>query len=59
MYPVGQIVAAMEGNPIQGGILDYPAVIGAGKMWYHVLLDIASLGMPYPVISIEPGKIDP
>jgi NitT/TauT family transport system substrate-binding protein len=41
------MVAALQGNRIQAGILSYPAITQAKKLGHHVLLDIASLGLPY------------
>ncbi|OGQ83746.1 MAG: hypothetical protein A3F90_04485 [Deltaproteobacteria bacterium RIFCSPLOWO2_12_FULL_60_19] len=44
---VEQIVAAMQGNRVQGGILSYPAISRAKKLGHRVLLDIAGMGIPY------------
>ncbi|MBI2999357.1 MAG: ABC transporter substrate-binding protein [Deltaproteobacteria bacterium] len=41
------IVPAMQGNRVQAGILSYPAITRAKKLGHRVLLDIASLGIPY------------
>jgi NitT/TauT family transport system substrate-binding protein len=41
------MVAALQGNRIQAGILSYPAITHAKKLGHHVLLDVASLGLPY------------
>jgi NitT/TauT family transport system substrate-binding protein len=41
------MVAALQGNRIQAGILSYPAITQAKKLGHHVLLDVASLGLPY------------
>jgi NitT/TauT family transport system substrate-binding protein len=41
------MVAALQANRIQAGILSYPAITQALKLGHHVLLDVASLGIPY------------
>lgn len=41
------MVAALQGNRIQAGILSYPAITQALKLGHRVLLDVASLGIPY------------
>ena len=41
------MVPALQANRIQAGILSYPAITQAKKLGHHVLLDVASLGMPY------------
>ena len=41
------MVAALQGNRIQAGILSYPAITQALKLGHHTLLDVASLGIPY------------
>ena len=41
------MVPALQANRIQAGILSYPAIAQAKKLGHHVLLDVASLGMPY------------
>jgi ABC-type nitrate/sulfonate/bicarbonate transport system substrate-binding protein len=41
------MVPALQSNRIQAGILSYPAITQAKKLGHHVLLDVASLGMPY------------
>jgi NitT/TauT family transport system substrate-binding protein len=41
------IVPALQGNRVQAGILSYPAITRARQLGHHVLLDIASLGIPY------------
>jgi NitT/TauT family transport system substrate-binding protein len=41
------MVNALQANRIQAGILSYPAITQALKLGHHVLLDIASLGIPY------------
>jgi len=41
------MVSALQANRIQAGILSNPAISQAKKLGHHVLLDIASLGIPY------------
>jgi ABC-type nitrate/sulfonate/bicarbonate transport system substrate-binding protein len=41
------MVPALHGNRIQGGIFSYPAITQALKLGHRVLLDVASLGVPY------------
>jgi NitT/TauT family transport system substrate-binding protein len=41
------MVAALQANRIQAGILSYPAITQALKLGHRPLLDIASLGIPY------------
>ena len=41
------MVAALQGNRIQAGILSYPAITQALKLGHHLLLDVPSLGIPY------------
>ena len=41
------MVTALQTNRIQAGILSYPAITQALKLGHHVLLDVASLGIPY------------
>ena len=41
------MVAALQANRIQAGILSYPAITQALKLGHRVLLDVASLGIPY------------
>lgn len=41
------MVAALQGNRIQAGILSYPAITQALKRGHRTLLDVASLGIPY------------
>jgi NitT/TauT family transport system substrate-binding protein len=41
------MVPALQANRIQAGILSYPAITQAKKLGHHVLLDVASLGVPY------------
>jgi ABC-type nitrate/sulfonate/bicarbonate transport system substrate-binding protein len=41
------MVPALQANRIQAGILSYPAISQAKKLGHHVLLDVASLGVPY------------
>jgi NitT/TauT family transport system substrate-binding protein len=55
---VESIVAAMQGNRVQGGILSYPTISRAKKLGHHVLLDIAALGIPYASTGISTtGKL--
>lgn len=49
---VESIVPAMQGNRVQAGLLSYPAILQAKKLGYRVLLDIASLGIPYASTGI-------
>ena len=49
---VEQIVAAMQGNRVQAGILSYPAISRAKKLGHRVLLDISGLGLPYASTGI-------
>ncbi len=44
---IESIVAALQGNRIQAGILSYPSIGRAKKLGHRSLLDIASLGIPY------------
>ena len=41
------MVAALQANRIQAGILSYPAITQALKLGHHLLLDVPSLGIPY------------
>ncbi len=41
------MVPTLQANRIQAGILSYPAITQAKKLGHHVLLDVASLGLPY------------
>jgi NitT/TauT family transport system substrate-binding protein len=41
------MVTALQTNRIQAGILSYPAISQAKKLGHHMLLDVASLGIPY------------
>jgi ABC-type nitrate/sulfonate/bicarbonate transport system substrate-binding protein len=41
------MVAALQGNRIQAGILSYPAITQALKLGHRPLLDVAALGIPY------------
>ena len=41
------MVAALQANRIQAGMLSYPAITQALKLGHRSLLDIASLGIPY------------
>src|SRR5881296_2484547 len=41
------MVPALQANRIQAGIFSYPAITQAKKLGHHVLLDVASLGLPY------------
>jgi ABC-type nitrate/sulfonate/bicarbonate transport system substrate-binding protein len=41
------MVAALQTNRIQAGILSYPAITQALKLGHRVLLEVASLGIPY------------
>jgi len=50
---VESIVPAMQGNRVQAGLLSYPAIIQAKKLGYRVLLDIASLGIPYASTGVS------
>ena len=55
---VERIVAALEGNLVQGGILSYPAINRAQKLGHRVLLDIASLNNPYASTGVTTrGKL--
>jgi len=44
---IESIVAALQSNRIQAGILSYPSIGRAKKLGHRSLLDIASLGIPY------------
>ncbi len=46
------MVAALQGNRIQAGILSYPAITQALKLGHHSLLDVAALGIPYAFTGI-------
>jgi NitT/TauT family transport system substrate-binding protein len=46
------MVAALQGNRIQAGILSYPAITQALKLGHHALLDVAALGIPYAFTGI-------
>jgi ABC-type nitrate/sulfonate/bicarbonate transport system substrate-binding protein len=50
---VESIVPAMQGNRVQAGLLSYPAIIQAKKLGYRVLLDIASLSIPYASTGVS------
>ncbi|TAK06018.1 hypothetical protein EPO44_05905, partial [bacterium] len=55
---VESIVPAMQGNRVQAGILSYPAISRAKKLGHRVLLDIASLGIPYASTGVTTrGKL--
>jgi NitT/TauT family transport system substrate-binding protein len=55
---VESIVAAMQGNRVQAGILSYPTISRAKKLGYRVLLDISALGLPYASTGITTsGKL--
>ena len=55
---VEQIVAAMQGNRVQAGILSYPAISRAKKLGHRVMLDIAGLGIPYASTGVTTtGKL--
>ena len=41
------MVTALQTNRVQAGILSYPAITQAKKLGHHMLLYIASLGIPY------------
>lgn len=41
------MVTALQTNRIQAGILSYPAITQALKLGHRVMLEIASLGIPY------------
>lgn len=41
------MVTALQTNRIQAGILSYPAITQALKLGHRVLLEVASLGIPY------------
>jgi ABC-type nitrate/sulfonate/bicarbonate transport system substrate-binding protein len=41
------MVTALQSNRIQAGILSYPAITQALKLGNRMLLDVASLGIPY------------
>ena len=44
---IESVVAALQGNRIQAGILSYPSIGRAKKLGNRTLLDISSLGIPY------------
>jgi len=44
---IESIVAALQGNRVQAGILSFPSIGRAKKLGIHTMLDIASLGIPY------------
>jgi NitT/TauT family transport system substrate-binding protein len=46
------MVTALQSNRIQAGILSYPAITQALKLGNRVLLDVASLGIPYAFTGI-------
>jgi ABC-type nitrate/sulfonate/bicarbonate transport system substrate-binding protein len=46
------MVAALQANRIQAGILSYPAITQALKLGHHLLLDVPSLGIPYAFTGI-------
>jgi NitT/TauT family transport system substrate-binding protein len=55
---VESIVAAMQGNRVQAGILSYPSISRAKKLGHRVLLDISALGIPYASTGITAtGKL--
>lgn len=52
------IVAAMQGNRVQAGLLPYPAVSQAKRLGFRTLLDLASLGIPYATTGVTTrGKL--
>jgi ABC-type nitrate/sulfonate/bicarbonate transport system substrate-binding protein len=46
------MVTALQTNRIQAGILSYPAITQALKLGHRVLLDVASLGIPYAFTGV-------
>jgi NitT/TauT family transport system substrate-binding protein len=44
---IESVVAALQGNRVQAGILSYPSIGRAKKLGHRSILDIASLGIPY------------
>jgi NitT/TauT family transport system substrate-binding protein len=46
------MVAALQANRIQAGILSYPAITQALKLGHRSLLDVPSLGIPYAFTGI-------
>jgi len=47
------MVSALQGDRIQAGILSYPAITQALKLGNRMLLDVASLGIPYAFTGIS------
>ena len=55
---VESIVAAMQGNRVQAGILSYPSISRAKKLGHRVLLDVSALGIPYASTGVTTrGKL--
>ena len=46
------MVAALQADRIQAGILSYPAITQALKLGHRSLLDVASLGIPYAFTGV-------
>ena len=47
-----QIVAAMVGGSVQGGVLSSPANYRAGKAGFQLLTDFKKVGLDYPTVSL-------
>jgi NitT/TauT family transport system substrate-binding protein len=47
-----QIVAAMVGGSVQGGVLSSPTDFKAKKAGFHQLVDFKTVGLDYPTVSL-------
>ena len=47
-----QIVAAMVGGSVQGGVLSSPANYRAAKAGFQLLIDFKKVGLDYPTVSL-------
>ena len=47
-----QIVAAMVGGSVQGGVLSSPSNYHAGKAGFQLLTDFKKVGLDYPTVSL-------
>jgi NitT/TauT family transport system substrate-binding protein len=47
-----QIVSAMVGGSVQGGVLSSPANYRAGKSGFQLLVDFKQVGLDYPTVSL-------
>jgi ABC-type nitrate/sulfonate/bicarbonate transport system substrate-binding protein len=47
-----QIVAALVGGSVQGGVLSSPSNYRAGKAGFQLLIDFKNVGLDYPTVSL-------